>query len=658
MRFSDAEERYRELEAQLIRGELKEDDFLTQISQLRVVDKDGRRWMLSSRTGRWLVHDGQQWVFAEPPDDTPEPEPPPPAPTPQAAATTQVITAPRPPTQRLKPSGPASFAPRVVIAGIAALLLVGCLIGGGVAAWVFLLRDWSDVTPAASQPTSLGLVQTYTPRPSTPTYTPTFTPTPSRTPTPTLTPIPTNTPRATNTPLPADTPLPTNMPTPTWTPLVVAVTTQPNTATPAPTVVSAVSSSPTAAPTQAAAPTPVPASGQTYTVEKGDTLFEIALRFGVSVEALAKANGISNTKLIRPGQVLVIPVPGTTPEAPTATARPTKTPSPSATPRVSSTATPRASATRGTTATATPTRSGPTATPKPTQKPKPTATATPKPVVLSGKIAFTVWNPYHNKYELYVSRIDGSGRNMLGEGFRQPQFRQDGNLLAVNGDGAPNFENLVTMDASGGNMVEVSNHAEDSFPTWSADGAIVAYSSNSWGDGLTRLGIVHDMFGKQQEWIRIGTTEIQGEYPFWMADGRVVYHGCDFLQGGGACSIYWVGAGGGNYHRLSDHESDTAPAGSQGRVAFMSSRDGNWEIYVLNMDGGGLKRLTNNGAQDGLPTWSPDGKSIAFVSNRGGAWAIWVMDANGGNQRKLFDLGGGYSSGEYAWTNERISWAP
>jgi TolB protein len=217
---------------------------------------------------------------------------------------------------------------------------------------------------------------------------------------------------------------------------------------------------------------------------------------------------------------------------------------------------------------------------------------------------------------------------------------------------------MVTMNPGGDGKIEISRFAEDSYPSWSPQANTVVYSSLAYGDGQSRLGIVYDLPGKNWEWIRTGTTEIRGQYPFWMANGQIVYSGCDFLSDHAACGLFKVNSNGGNYTRLTNHSSDTAPAGFGTRVIFMSARDGNWEVYAINQDGSGLRRLSNNGAQDGLPTWSPDGKTIAFVSNRGGSWAIWAMDANGNNQRKLFDLGGGYGSGQYDWTTERISWAP
>lgn len=65
------------------------------------------------------------------------------------------------------------------------------------------------------------------------------------------------------------------------------------------------------------------------------------------------------------------------------------------------------------------------------------------------------------------------------------------------------------------------------------------------------------------------------------------------------------------------------------RVAFGSSRDGNFEIYAGGLDGENLRRLTKRPGVDMRPAWSPDGKRIAFTSVRKGNYEIYVMSADG-----------------------------
>ena len=54
------------------------------------------------------------------------------------------------------------------------------------------------------------------------------------------------------------------------------------------------------------------------------------------------------------------------------------------------------------------------------------------------------------------------------------------------------------------------------------------------------------------------------------------------------------------------------------RVAFSSSRDGNFAIYLVGVDGEGLRRLTFSPGDDSEPAWSPDGSKIVFVRGSDG----------------------------------------
>lgn len=73
----------------------------------------------------------------------------------------------------------------------------------------------------------------------------------------------------------------------------------------------------------------------------------------------------------------------------------------------------------------------------------------------------------------------------------------------------------------------------------------------------------------------------------------------------------------------------------QGRLAFERTEAGNTDVYVMNVDGSGLTRLTDDPGWDGTPSWSPDGAQIVFASERQGAPVIYVMNADGTDQRPL-----------------------
>lgn len=83
-------------------------------------------------------------------------------------------------------------------------------------------------------------------------------------------------------------------------------------------------------------------------------------------------------------------------------------------------------------------------------------------------------------------------------------------------------------------------------------------------------------------------------------------------------------------------ELEPVAVSGRGKIAFVSDRDGNKEIYVMNADGANQVNLTENPQFDGdKVTWSPDRAKIAFVSDRNGDWEIYVMDADGSNQLNL-----------------------
>ena len=62
------------------------------------------------------------------------------------------------------------------------------------------------------------------------------------------------------------------------------------------------------------------------------------------------------------------------------------------------------------------------------------------------------------------------------------------------------------------------------------------------------------------------------------------------------------------------------------RIAFVSSRDGNYEVYVANIDGTGVQRITHNEERDDYPSWHPNGRQLVMVSERDGLFDLYLVE--------------------------------
>ncbi len=321
-----------------------------------------------------------------------------------------------------------------------------------------------------------------------------------------------------------------------------------------------------------------------------------------------------------------------------------------------------------TVATASPTRTPePSASPVPTPT-RPAATAPlPQPTKASpaGQIFFPVYDPDPTRrtFDIYAVRLGSGTRELVAGQASQPALSPDAKRLAYR-SWDKSQRGIAVLELTSGHTWRWIESAEAARPSWSPDGQNIVFPSRQEADRNWRI---YRTTGEEFATVRRQGADIFGRVPVWLADGRIVYWDCPLAN----CGLYVMEGDGTGPVRLTTAEGDTGPSASPDgqQIAFMSNRSGNWEIYLVPSHasaGTEVKRLTQNGARDGLPAWSPDGRWLAFASDRDGTWAVWAMRPDGSGLRRLFDLGGSLE-GEVAdaepreqdgWPAETMAWGP
>jgi Tol biopolymer transport system component len=208
-------------------------------------------------------------------------------------------------------------------------------------------------------------------------------------------------------------------------------------------------------------------------------------------------------------------------------------------------------------------------------------------------------------------------------------------------------DDVYTANADGTDLVQVtSRRGAELDPSLSPDGSRIVYRDS-------RRGINHDdeiyvMNADGSESIDITNDPDNDWGPDWSPDGRTIVF--NSTRHGSTMSGYVVNPDGSGLRRIPTHMWVEYPAWSPDgtRIAFMGGPfgPGEYDIWVMNVDGSDPVQLTDSPGPDGWPAWSPDGRRIAFASVRddcansdlpdcrttgdiGPHHDIWVVNADG-----------------------------
>jgi Tol biopolymer transport system component len=250
----------------------------------------------------------------------------------------------------------------------------------------------------------------------------------------------------------------------------------------------------------------------------------------------------------------------------------------------------------------------------------------------SGVIAF-VSNQDGNQ-EIYRMNLDGSELARLtftSEDENRPEWSPDGSRLAYMRweAGQPD---LYLMDEWGAEVSDlVHDPGYDEFPSWSPDGEWVLFDSDRSGRfQLYRISLATETLE------RLRTSEAEEAIGSLSPDGsRLLF---EARVGNSNYQIFSFDLETMHLLQLTNTmERNVRPAWSPdgNEISFISARDGTPELYLMQADGSGAKRLTEDLGIVNSPSWSPDGEWILFNADRSGNFDLYLVRKNGTGLRQL-----------------------